>query len=350
MHSVLQFFEWRPLHRPATSPAQERTLRGDCRYVRRIRKMDSVNTNNSSREFLRLDLNLLVVLDALLSEGSVTRAAQRLNLAQPTVSNALSRLREFFQDPLLERSGREMRPTNRGKQLMAPVREALTIIDRAVVKDEAFSPTTAVRTIRVAATDYVSAVILPPLLVYLRRVAPAIRVVISDVEAGNPLKPLEAAEIDLLIGAVGKTSPYIHRQDLFTDSWECVTRKGHPVLRGRITARQFREATHVEVRPQHGGTGGTIDELLAQSGAQRDVALSLPHLFAAPYVLLRSDLVLTVASRIAARLCKEFQLQALTHPLALKPFVVSQLWHQRTHSESCFSWFRKALAHVAVKL
>src|SRR5688500_12027008 len=118
--------------------------------------MDYMNTNDSAREFMRLDLNLLVVLDALLSEGSVTRAARRLNLAQPTISNALGRLRQFFQDPLLERAGREMHPTNRGRQLMAPVREALAIIDRAVVKNETFSPATAVRTIRIAATDYVS--------------------------------------------------------------------------------------------------------------------------------------------------------------------------------------------------
>lgn len=297
----------------------------------------------------RGDLNLLAILDTLLSEGSVTRAARRLNLTQPAVSNALGRLRALFDDPLLERSGKEMQPTRRARQLMTPLREALSKIESTLLSHDAFDPRTAKHTVRIATTDYVSAVVLPELLVYLRENSPGTQVVVSEINTRDPLAMLDSADVDLLWGSLGKTSPYVHRQDLFADKWVCVVRNKHPIVHGRMSAKQFRELPHLEVRPQHGSTGGTIDEILVQIGARRDVALSMPHLLAAPYVLLRSNLILTVASRIAAKLCADFPLQALRHPLKLKPFVVSQLWHQRTHTDAAQAWFRKVVAEVTAK-
>jgi len=296
---------------------------------------------------MKLDLNLLLVLDVLLSEGSVTRAAKRLHLAQPTVSNALARLRAHFGDPLLQREGREMRPTARAKQLLVPIREALASVDRALMADKDFAPATAARIFRIAATDYVGAVLLPPLLSRLRREAPGVKLLVTDIVPSNPLRVLENDEADLVLGSISTISPYIHRWDLFSDSWACVARRSHPLMRGRFTATKFRKAAHLEVRPQHGGLGGTIDAIVAQGGAERNIVVTLPHLFVAPYLLLQSDLILTLASRAASKVCAGSPLQLVSHPLPLKPFVISQLWHQRTHATAEYSWFRQLLAEVA---
>lgn len=299
---------------------------------------------------MRLDLNLLVVLDALLSEGSVTGASRRLNLAQPTVSNALARLREQLQDPLLERAGKRMVPTQRARQLMVPLKDALAKIDLAVKGESEFDPRTAVRIIRMAATDYVSAVLLPALMLHLAKHAPTLRLVVTDFNPSDPLDDLESGQVDVLLGAFSQTSPSIHRVDLFTDDWVCVTRKGHPTIRKRVSLKQFRECVQVSVRPQHGSAGYTIDEMLGQMAAQRNVTLSLPHLFSGIRVLLASDFVLTLAARVAAMVRSGLPLQVLEHPLRLKPFVVSLLWHDRTHLDPAHAWLRKTMAELAAKV
>lgn len=301
---------------------------------------------------MRLDLNLLIVLDSLLSEGSVTRAAQRLHLAQPTVSNALARLREVFKDPLLIRVGREMKPTQKARELIAPLREALGQLDKAVGNTADFNPATTVRTIRIATTDYVAAVLVPELLAYLGAHAPNMQVVITDLNATDPLGGLHSGDIDLLLGGLSTTNPYIHRCDLLTDKYVCVVRKGHPSIRGKISVKQFLETPHLVVHQQNGASGGTLDELINQMAVKRNVAITLtsPHYFSATYALLCSDVVLTVASRIGNRIGHDFPLQVLKLPIPLKPFLVSQLWHKRMHDDPAHAWFRKALVHIASSL
>lgn len=298
---------------------------------------------------MRFDLNLLIVLDALLSEGSVTAAARKLHLAQPTVSNALARLRMHFDDKLLERSGSGMKATPRARQLRAPLRDALAKIELMVRTEAEFDPRTATNLIRIAATDYVCAVLLPKLVPHLTENAPYMRLAIVDFTTADPIHELRSGQIDLLVGAFSKTSTDIHRYDLFTDEWVCVTRKNHPWIRKRITLKQFRDCTQITVRPHHGSVGGSIDDILAQMASQRNLTLSLPHLFSGLHVALASDVLLTLAARVAGMLGRAFPLQVLKHPLQLKPFVVSQLWHERTHLDPAHAWIRKALATIAAE-
>jgi DNA-binding transcriptional LysR family regulator len=153
--------------------------------------------------------------------------------------------------------------------------------------------------------------------------------------------------MDPLIGSFSKTSADIHRYDLFADEWVCVTRKGHPWIRNRVTLKQFRDCTQITIRPQHGSVAGSIDDILAQMASQRNLTLSLPHLFSGLHVALASDVLLTLGSRIADLLGEAFPLQVMKHPLRLKPFVISQLWHERTHLDPAQAWVRKALARIA---
>ncbi|HYC46953.1 MAG TPA: LysR family transcriptional regulator [Burkholderiales bacterium] len=294
--------------------------------------------------FRRLDLNLLTVLEVILSEGSVTQAARRLNLAQPTVSNALARLREHFRDQLLERSGRTMTLTPKARELVHPLREALAKLQAVLEGEPRFEPQTATGVIRVVASDYIDAVLLPKLTAHLATHAPKLRLVVSDFTSADPMLDLKSGHVDLVIGAFNKTSPDIHRYDLFTDDWVCVARKGHPGIKGRITVKQFRECAQIAVRPQNGSVSGSIDDILMQTASRRNLRLSVPHLFSALKVVLEADVLLTLAARTAAMLGPELPVQVMKHPLQLKPFVISQLWHERTHQHPAHAWFRKVLA------
>lgn len=294
----------------------------------------------------RVDLNLLIVLDALLSEESVTRAAERLHLAQPTVSNALSRLRALFEDPLLVRSGRAMHPTYKGRRLKTPLRDALATLTRVLAEDVEFDPLNSSRAFRIAATDYVTVVLLPRLLGHLKVHSPNIRIVVTEFDPMDPVQGLHAGDVDLVLGSINTSSPRIHRADLFRDQYVCIARRNHPVVRGRLSLRQFVSSSHLAVRQQHGGAGGAIDDVLDQMELRRNVVISLPHFVSAPYALMGSDMIMTVGSRIARQLSHVFPLQMLKHPLPLKPFVVSQVWHERAQADPAHSWLRKVLAHL----
>lgn len=295
----------------------------------------------------RLDLNLLIVLEALWSEGSVTRAAERLHVAQPTVSNALKRLRVYFGDPLLVRSGGGMRPTPRAKELIGPFRTALSHIERTVEGESAFVPTSSERVFRLATTDYVSLVLLPQLLDLLRQSAPSIRIAVTELNVAAPLEDLKSGDIDLVLGSLEPGRQDIHHSELFTDEYICLVRQSHPVIKRRVSLQQFANASHIAIRRQHGGTGGLLDDILGQQGLQRRIAIYLPHFASAPFVLLSSDLVLTTGARIGKLLQQNFPLQLLRHPVRLRPFVVYQMWHQRSDKEPGHQWLRQTVSAIA---
>jgi len=296
----------------------------------------------------RLDLNLLVVLDALLSEGSVTRAAGRVHLSQPAVSNALARLRSYFQDQLFVRRGGRLEPTRKARTLMQPVRDALSQLDRVLLSDPVtFDASRSAKSFRVATTDYANFVLLPSLLARLQVEAPSVVMDVCELDRSRPLDALLGNEVDLVLGSVSATSTYVHRADLFSDNYVCIARKGHPRIRKRLTLPQFLNNSHVVIRQQNGGTGGILDELLEQQGKHRAVSISLPQFFAAPYIVMKTDSLMTVTARIGRVLEEAYPLRVFEHPVGLRSFTIGQLWHQRTHTDPTHQWFRKAIFEVA---
>ena len=317
---------------------------GLCEFPQLIRKMATIHQVN----IRRLDLNLLVVLDALLSEGSVTRAAGRVHLSQPAVSNALARLRIYFQDELFVRRGAKLEPTRKARALMQPIRDLLHQVDHVVLAHPVkFDPKRSVKTFRVAATDYVNFVLLPALLARLEIDAPSISIDVCELDRARPMDALLRDEIDLVLGSVSATNTYIHRADLFSDDYVCIARKGHPTIKKRLTLGQFVACSHVVIRQQNGGTGGILDEVLQQQGQHRLISISLPQFFAAPYIVMKTDALMTVTARIGLELEKAYPLRVLKHPVGLRPFTIAQLWHQRTHTDPTYQWFRKTIFDVA---
>lgn len=294
--------------------------------------------NNSLR---RLDLNLLVTLDALLAEHNVTRAAERLHLSQPTVSVQLARLREVFGDPLLLPGPRGMRPTARADELREPLRDALQALEQAVAPSSPFDPAQARHIWRVMASDYGESTILLPALAGLRSAAPGTRLAILGLTPPTLARQAEQGDIDLAFHISAEAPPNLRRRSMFTERYVLAGRAGHPRLKRRPTLAQFCKLDHVIVSPDGGGFHGATDTALAELGVTRRVALSVPHFLFLGAVLSSTDLVAMVPSRLVRG---NAALQAVEPPLEVPGFEMLMLWHERVHRDPAHQWLREHIA------
>lgn len=288
----------------------------------------------------RLDLNLLLTLDVLLSEHNVTRAAQRLNLSQPSVSVQLARLREIFDDPLLLPGPRGMQPTARADGLREPLRQALEALQRAVSPVSEFNPAQAQVTWRVAATDYTETAVLLPLLGRLRAAAPASRLAIFELNPGQIQRQAEQGDIDLFFHLRDGSPPALHQRLLFSERYVLAGRVNHPALQRRPTLEQFCSLEHVIVSPEGGGFSAATDLALAQRGLTRNVVLSVPHFLFMLDALARTDLVAVLPERLVA---KSGVLSVVEPPVELAGFDMLMLWHERLHRDPGHKWLRQQI-------
>ena len=290
----------------------------------------------------RLDLNLLVTLDVLLAEHNVTRAAQRLNFSQPSISVHLAKLRDIFGDPLLLPGPRGMQPTARADALREPLRQALDALERAVAPASPFDPAGAAHTWRVAATDYAESAILLPALAGLRAAAPGTRLAVLEAVPPRIAKQAEQGEIDLAFHTSEGAPSGLRRRTLFTERYVLAGRAGHPRLKRRPTLAQFRELEHVIVSPDGGGFRGITDEVLAELGLARRVVLSVPHFLFMMSVLASTDLV----AMVPARLVRDTgMLRVVEPPVDVPGYEMAMLWHERSHRDPAHQWLREYIAH-----
>ncbi|HYG45521.1 MAG TPA: LysR family transcriptional regulator [Bordetella sp.] len=294
--------------------------------------------NNSLRS---LDLNLLVTLDALLAEHNVTRAAERLHLAQPTVSVQLARLREIFGDPLLLPGPRGMRPTTRADELREPLRNALKALEQAVAPSSPFDPAQANQTWRVAASDYSESTIVLPALAGLRTTAPGTRLAILELIPQVLARQAEQGNIDLAFHISTEAPTSLRRRSMFTEPYVLAGRAGHPRLKRRPTLAQFCKLDHVIVSPDGSGFHGVTDTELAKLGMARRVVLSVPHFLFLGAVLASTDLVAMVPSRLARG---NAMLQVTEPPIEVPGFEMLMLWHERIHRDPAHQWLRDHIA------
>lgn len=294
-----------------------------------------------------MDLNLAVVLHALLEERSVSRAGRRLALSQSATSHALSRLRELLGDPLFVRTPRGLAPTARAEEMAEPLAVALRSIEGAFFAPEAFDAATAQRSFRIASSDYAEHVIMPSLLTRLAKVAP--RMDLWGLPAPNEARgALAAGEIDLVVGpaAAVDTADALHESHLWDDDFVVVMRKGHPLTRGKLTVARYAAARHAFIAPR-GRPGGVVDEALAKVGRSRRIAFTTPNFLVAPQVIAKTDLVITLASRIARAFTRSLPLVMLPPPLELPGFRVSMFWHERSDADPAHRFLRGELLRVA---
>ncbi|WP_318385549.1 LysR family transcriptional regulator [Enterobacter sp.] len=285
-----------------------------------------------------LDLNLLRTLDVLLSEHNVTRAAQRLNLSQPSISVQLARLREIFNDPLLLPGPRGMLPTARADELREPLRQALEALLSAVSPVSTFDPLKATQTWRIAATDYTESAIVLPALEGLRKAAPGTRLAVLEMNPKKLEKQAEQGEVDVIFHTRDGAPQALHQRLLFTERYVLAGRLNHPKLKRRPTLAQFCKLEHVIVSPDGGGFSAATDIALAKSGLSRRVVLSVPHFLFMLEVLARSDLVAVLPERLVKN---TGALQVVAPPVDVPGFDILMLWHERLHRDPGHKWLRQ---------
>lgn len=288
-----------------------------------------------------LDLNLLRVFDAVYRERNATRAARRVGLSQPAVSNALSRLRAQIGDPLFQRAPEGLRPTPRADALAEPVRQALALIEEALDGPD-FDPAHTQRAFRVAAVDYAIAVLLPRVARRMAAEAPRARLDVRP-SIGRTLDLLDEGEIDL--GLMIRSAPpeRFAAEPLMRDRYVAVMRPDHPLADQPLTVEAYAGARHLLVSPTNESTG-IMDAALARLGASRRVSMVIAQFALAPPLLLDSDMLLTCPSRFAALYGARFGLAVRETPFPPDGAgAVSMIWRRRFGETAALSWFRAML-------
>ena len=292
-----------------------------------------------------VDLNLLVALDALLAERSVSRAAVRLHLSQPAASALLARLRELFGDPLLLRSARGMLPTPRALELLGPVKQVLDEIEAIVQPRAPFDPASASPTFTLSASDYVEYALLPKLVDYLERKAPGVRLEVRSLDLQLVAMQMESGEVDLCITGLQNAAPGLHLRPLYTERLVSVVRRNHPGVGARLTLDQFCSLEHIQVSVRGSGFSTRIDEALAALGRKRRARLAVPHFLLVPEIVARSDMISALPERLARGYAK--QLRILEPPVELQKFTVGEMWHERNERDPAQQWLRDVLVELA---
>jgi DNA-binding transcriptional LysR family regulator len=289
------------------------------------------------RALSAVDLNLLVVLRALLSERHVTRAAARVGLSQSATSHALQRLRELFGDPLLVRSGRALTLTPRAARLLPRLERSLSDLEGALAPEPAFEPATARRTFTLGMADYMQALISGPLLRELALRAPGIE--LAFVVFPNLKERLEAGEIDLVLGVSGVDVGNLKQAPLFEEGFVTIVRRDHPRIKKAPSLDKYLAERHLVIAP--GGTPGSIvDTVLAERGLSRRIALRVTNFLIAPVVVCQTELLSTLPMRLAQQLAKTYPLRLLPPPLELPTFEHRIIWHPRLEQDAAHTWLR----------
>ena len=255
--------------------------------------MTSIDHANLSK----LDLNLLVAFDALLTERSVTRAAARIGLGQSAMSHNLARLRTLFGDELLTRGAEGMRPTPRALALADPVRVTLAQIQAAVLQREAFDPSTAERAFRIGLADSIEVAVIPGLFAALHAAAPSVALRLRSIDRMSILEELDSGRLDLGIGVFNQGQLHHKRRPLYTDSFLCLFSPAQLNLSSPITLEDYLRLPHV-LTSLTDGAHGTVDAALAKLKLKRTIVLTTPDFLAVPFVVRRAPVITTMPSRL----------------------------------------------------
>ncbi|MEW2578175.1 LysR family transcriptional regulator [Streptomyces syringium] len=286
----------------------------------------------------RIDLNLLVALDALLAEESVTAAADRLGLSGPAMSRTLGRIRRALGDPVLVRAGRHMVPTPRALALRAPVRRLLDDARSLFAAEEPADPSGLERVFTLSAHDSNVLAFGAALFDRASREAPGVTLRFLA-EGSTGVAPLRDGVIDLEIGVVDRDEPEVRVERLLEDRMVGVARPGHPLLEGTVTPRRFAAASHL-LDSRRGRRSGPIDDALAAHGLRRRVLGTVPTFGAALHVLTGTDAVGIVSERLGAPAAAALGLRTFEIPLELPPLEISMAWHPRHEADGGHRWLR----------
>jgi len=296
--------------------------------------------------FNKLDLNLLVALDVLLKERSVTRAAETLNLSPSAMSNSLGRLREYFDDELLVQIGRKMELTPRAETLQDTVRDLLLRIDSTLAAPPAFEPHASDRMFRIFASDYTQMVLAPALMTLAARQRSTVRFEFAQ-QVTEPHRYLERGEADLLIIPTGFMSPDHPREVIYRESFVCMVWRDSPLARGELSFDRYVAAEHAVMQPGSGRVDAFEGWFLKRYGITRRVAVLTYSFVTLPALVVGTDRIATVHERIARRLVGAWPLEIRPTPMKIDPMEQAMQWHKFRTNDPGLSWLRGLIVEAA---
>jgi DNA-binding transcriptional LysR family regulator len=292
----------------------------------------------------RIDLNLLVTFDALMTTRSVTRAAERLGLGQPAVSHALARLRELTGDSLFVASRRGLVPTGRALGLAAWVRSVLEEAQQKLIEPMQFDSRRWAATVRLAMTPMMDMALMPRLLRHLARHAPHVRVSVQAAAVWRDVvERLDANEVDLYLGFAGDVKSWHRRRTLWEENVLALFSPRRLKLKTPMTLNDYLSCAHVLVTQRGGVMERQVDDALARIGKERRIVMSTPHFLVVPHLLQEAPLIATLHGRAAKWLAKAFKLMATALPLEIPSFEESMVWHEVLDRDQGQLWLRDAV-------
>jgi DNA-binding transcriptional LysR family regulator len=293
-----------------------------------------------------LDLNLLRVFDAVARERHVTRAAETLNLSQPAVSNALSRLRHALNDELFLRRPGGVEPTALALSLAGPVAEVLDRLRQTLATHAPFDPATTDRVFPVAFSEYAESVLAPPLLEVMAKQAPRALLAIRHADRTNAQALLDAGAAELAVAVLPEPPALYTRVRLLPEGFLTLMRAGHPLAEGPMTVERFTRYPHLLHSP-NGSRDGALDGPLREAGHPRRLGAVVAHLGAVPEILARTDMVMTLSARLAMRMAEAPDLAVRPVPVEIRHTRLSLVFHRRFEADAGHAWLRRTLLAVA---
>ncbi|WGV98535.1 LysR family transcriptional regulator [Vibrio sp. YMD68] len=290
-----------------------------------------------------LDLNLMVIFDAIMQEQSITIAAERLAMTQPSVSNAVSRMRHVWKDPLFVKHGRGIRPTPYAITLWEEIGAPLESIRLATAQSE-FSPLTLQRTFRIATTDWMADLFWLPLKELIQAEAPLVNIhAVPYTVNGENL--LLNADVDMVLDYFEGNSSQIHTQHLFDNHFVCAMRPGHPLVNRELTIDDFARAEHLLLSLSGEASGGA-DIQLRKRGMSRRIAMTVNHCYNIPKLLIDTDMITTIPLPVIIHSVNDGQLTIKKTPFHMDPGPISMSWHVRHERDRAMLWLRQKILDV----
>ena len=289
------------------------------------------------------DARMLVLFDEIYRTQSMTRAAERLDLSQPTASIWLSKLRREWHDPLFVRTSAGMQPTPRADALIGPAREALALLRRLSASLPGFDPAATHRNFRVCMTDASHITFLPRLLAHVRTIGPDVRLDVVPI-SGATGHVLETGEADLALGYIPGLEAGFHEQRLYAQDFICLVNAKHPRIGEAFSARQYKEEGHIGILSST--SYPMLQSSFKRHGIERRVQLELPGFLGVAAIVSATDLIATVPRTIGETLAQMGTIKVLPCPLKIPTFMVKQYWHARYHHDPGVRWLRGVCAQL----
>jgi DNA-binding transcriptional LysR family regulator len=288
-----------------------------------------------------LDLNLLPVFDALIRIGNVSRAAEELNMSQSAVSHALKRLRAFFGDPLLLKTGTGMQPTPRALELRQPILNVMGTVRGELLVREGFDAAVARRTFTLCLTDMGELIFLPRLISRLREAAPGCTLRTLQLPMDQVPPALESGEADLALGSLHAVPEGLYQQQLFTRSFVTIVNRRNRAIGDTLSRERFFELEHIVVS-MSGRIEDAYDAVVDELAGPRRIYLTTPHFLTVPMIIEQNpQLIATVPRELATKFAGYNSIRMVDTPVAVPPFAIRQHWHPRFQHDAANTWLRR---------